>query len=324
VPGSLETLSLFEEPEAELKAKLRGKLARLAEKNIFVGTSSWKYEGWLGQIYTPERYQVRGKFSKKRFDQECLAEYAETFRAVCGDFSFYQFPTVEFWRKLFTGSPAQLQFAFKAPEEITVPVFPSHPRYGARAGRSNPNFLNQSLLESAFLGPLEPYAHRAPVVILEFSSGCGKLFSPDAFAEHLERFLAQLPSQFRYAVEVRNAEYLDPVYFGALRRHRVAHVLNAWSRMPILSEQLQHRDVFTTDLTIARALLRRGRNYDEAVRRFSPYRAIQDPYHDAREALRELIRRAESNREPVYLFVNNRLEGNAPQTIEAILESEPE
>ncbi|HJY06524.1 MAG TPA: DUF72 domain-containing protein, partial [Bryobacteraceae bacterium] len=121
MPGSLETLSLFEEPEAELKAKLRGKLARLAEKNIFVGTSSWKYEGWLGQIYTPERYQVRGKFSKKRFDQECLAEYAETFRAVCGDFSFYQFPTVEFWRKLFTGSPAQLQFAFKAPEEITVP-----------------------------------------------------------------------------------------------------------------------------------------------------------------------------------------------------------
>ena len=104
----------------------------------------------------------------------------------------------------------------------------------------------------------------------------------------------------------------------------MAHVLNAWSRMPILSEQLQHREVFTTDLTIARALLQRGRNYDEAVRRFSPYRAIQDPYHDAREALLALIRRAESNREPVYLFVNNRLEGNAPQTIEAILESEPE
>jgi hypothetical protein len=34
---------------------------------VYFGTSSWKYEGWLGSIYTPERYLTRGKFSKKKW-----------------------------------------------------------------------------------------------------------------------------------------------------------------------------------------------------------------------------------------------------------------
>jgi hypothetical protein len=27
--------------------------AELSAKGIFIGTSSWKYEGWFGQLYTP-------------------------------------------------------------------------------------------------------------------------------------------------------------------------------------------------------------------------------------------------------------------------------
>ena len=75
------------------------KATELGAKGVFIGTSSWKYEGWLGQIYTRERYLSRGKFSRRVFEQECLREYSETFPAVCGDFAFYQFPTEEFWRK---------------------------------------------------------------------------------------------------------------------------------------------------------------------------------------------------------------------------------
>ena len=95
------TGSLFAEPRPLAK-----RLAALAQRGIFIGTSSWKYEGWLGSIYTPERYFTRGKFSQKKFDDTCLAEYAETFPVVCGDFSFYQFPSDEYWRKLFGSSPA--------------------------------------------------------------------------------------------------------------------------------------------------------------------------------------------------------------------------
>ena len=88
---------LFEEPDAFPRDLLADRLRQLAARNILIGGSSWKYEGWLGQIYRRERYLSRGRFSKKLFEAECLREYSEVFPTVCGDFAFYQFPTTEFW-----------------------------------------------------------------------------------------------------------------------------------------------------------------------------------------------------------------------------------
>ena len=51
---------LFDEPNAFDREGLPGTLRTLAEENIYIGGSSWKYEGWLGQIYSRSRYQVRG------------------------------------------------------------------------------------------------------------------------------------------------------------------------------------------------------------------------------------------------------------------------
>ena len=115
--------SLFPDDRPEQAARLAPKLKALAEQGIYFGTSSWKYEGWLGSIYTPERYTTRGKFSRRKFEDECLAEYAETFPAVGGDFSFYQFPAPEYWRKLFDSSPQSLLFGLKVPEDISVVGF---------------------------------------------------------------------------------------------------------------------------------------------------------------------------------------------------------
>ena len=99
----------------------------------------------------------------------------------------------------------------------------------------------------------------------------------------------------------------------------MAHVYNAWTRMPELDEQIAIPDTDTTDFTVTRALLRRGRAYEQAVEKFSPYEKILDENTRAREAIREQIRRARERRRSAYIFVNNRLEGNAPLTIEAIL-----
>lgn len=316
------TLPLFEEPEPELKRKLRQKLSGLAADRLYIGTSSWKYEGWLGQIYTPDRYASRGKFSRKRFGRECLAEYAETFPIVCGDFSFYQLPSAEFWRKLFDGVPSGLQFAFKVPEEITVCSFPIHQRYGARAGVLNPNFLNAGLLKSEFLDLLEPYRESVSVIIFEFGVIRKSTFpGVGEFLNALAPLLRTLPGAFRYAVEIRNADYLEPAYFELLRDENVAHVFNAWTRMPAISRQMCISGAFTADFTVARALLKIGRKYDHAVSRFSPYCAVQEPNYEAREALRNLLIRAKQRAEAAYLFVNNRLEGNAPGTIEAIVDA---
>ena len=317
----MDNLPLFDQPEPSPRQQLAEKLRRLADANVWIGTSSWKYEGWLGHIYTPERYFVRGRFSAKRFQDTCLAEYAETFPIVCGDFSFYQFPSEQHWRRLFASAPASLRYAFKVPEEITVRAFPTHARYGARGGSSNEAFLNSELLDRAFLELLRPYRDRVAALIFEFGAFSKQSYREGAeFVRDLDRFLAALPRDFRYSVEIRNPEYLEPEYFACLRERGVAHVFNAWTRMPELALQLAIPDAVTAGFTVTRALLRRGRPYEEAVKKFAPYDRIRDENRRGRAALRDLIRQARSKDQPAFIFVNNRFEGNAPRTIEAVVE----
>src|SRR5258708_3944869 len=95
-------------------------------------------------------------------------------------------------------------------------------------------------------------------------------------------------------------------------------MLNAWARMPALGEQLAIPDVFTTDFTVVRALLRQGRPYEQAVQQFEPYQEIRDENPEARDALRRVIQRMKEERRAAHIFVNNRLEGNAPETIRAV------
>ena len=311
-------LPLFDQPP---RSPLAEKLHALAAEKIYLGTSSWKYEGWLGEIYSEARYLTRGRFSRKKFEAGCLGEYAETFPVVCGDFSFYQFPSGDYWRRLFASAPAPLRFAFKVPEEITAKVFPAHARYGARAGKANENFLNARLLESAFLGALAPHRACVAALIFEFGTFSKKSFpAVDDFLSSLDPFLAGLREGWRYSVEIRNPDYLGPDYFSVLRSRHVAHVFNAWTRMPELGAQIQLDGAFTAGFTVTRALLRQGRSYEHAVEQFSPYKEVQDPNPPAREAMKELIRRARAERQEAWIFVNNRLEGNAPATIRAIAE----
>ena len=315
----MPTLPLFDQPSGFDRAGLAARLRELAAENIYLGGSSWKYEGWLGQIYTPERYYSRGKFSQKRFEQHCLEEYAETFPIVCGDFSFYQFPSDEFWKKLFGAAPPHLKFAFKVPEEVTCRTFPGHPRYGPRAGEANPAFLNADLFEAAFLAPLEPYRERIAVLIFEFGTFSKKSYAePELFFADLDLFLTKLPPGWAYAVEIRNDDYLKPAYFDVLRKHGVAHVFSSWNRMPPLSKQMLIAGAHTANFTVVRALLRAGRSYEQAVEMFQPYDRTQDPNPGARQAMRDIIAGARKRHEPAYLFINNRLEGNAPLTIEAV------
>jgi uncharacterized protein YecE (DUF72 family) len=312
---------LFDEPNAFDRDALAARLGALAREHIYIGGSSWKYEGWLGQVYSRERYLARGRFSKKVFDAECLREYAETFPTVCGDFAFYQFPTEEFWRRLFARVPEGFQFAFKAPEQITCKVFPQHARYGPQAGKENEAFLDSSMLREMFLRPLEPHREKTALLIFEFGAFGRRSFAELAeFLDRLDPFLAQLPPEFRYAVEIRNPEFLEKDYFACLRSHGVAHVYNAWSKMPELRTQMAIPDSATADFLVCRALLRHGRVYEDAVGLFQPYTEIQDPNPEARDAMRVLIGRARENKQFLFLFVNNRLEGNAPLTILSVVE----
>lgn len=189
------------------------------------------------------------------------------------------------------------------------------------AGLDNPTFLDASLLQQGLLRALEPWRAQTGVLIFEFGTMRRQSFeSAVDFVRVLDPFLAQLPRGFRYAVEIRNAEFLAPVYFDCLRAHKVSHVFNAWTRMPEIAEQVAIPGAFTSDLIVSRALLRRARPYEEAVQKFSPYERVQEVNQPVRGALRELLRMARVEGREAFIFVNNRLEGNSPGTIVSITE----
>lgn len=90
--------------------------------------------------------------------------------------------------------------------------------------------------------------------------------SIERFLERLSQFLHSGPRGIRLTVEIRNPELLVPAYFACLREHGVAHVYNAWTRMPDLPEQIALPGSITADFIVCRALLRRGRTYERASR----------------------------------------------------------
>jgi uncharacterized protein YecE (DUF72 family) len=304
------------------RTAMRRDAAALAARGVFVGTSSWKYAGWQGQLYDSDRYIYRGRFSESRFEKLCLAEYATVFKSVCVDAAYYKFPDRRYLESLVSQVPPDFLFAFKVTDHITLKRFGNLQRFGARAGTANHDFLNADLFATSFLAPCESFKSNIGLLIFEFSRFYPADFERGRdFIEALDAFLGRLPRGWRYGVEIRNKHFLKPDYFSMLARHNVCHVFNSWQDMPALDEQMTLPGSRTTDFVGARLLLRPGRKYEDAVKLLSPYSEIKDPYPEGREAGRKLIEKALIGGavRQLFIYVNNRFEGNALETLAAIL-----
>jgi len=77
------------------------------------------------------------------------------------------------------------------------------------------------------------------------------------------------------------------------------------------------------DRVAARFLLKPGPNYEQAVKAFEPYDSMKEENREVRAAGRALIAegQAAGPKRRTFVFVNNRLEGNAISTIEAMMQS---
>lgn len=304
---------------------LRAPLHRLAREGIYLGTSSWKYPGWLGQLYSPERYQYRGKVAKSRFEHHCLEEYAEVFPSVCVDASFYRFPGEKYLQELADQVPDGFLFSHKVTDTITIKHFPRHRRHGEFAGKDNPHYLDSNLFLNAFLKHLEPHRSKTGMIIFEFSRFYQRDYEHGRdFVGDLDSFLGALPTdEWDFGVEVRNASFLQEPYFEVLARHRVGHVYNQWQRMPSLREQTELHPPERAGAPVgSRLLLKCGRDYESAVQSFEPYDRIQEEQPEIRSAAAEMIHslRTQPRGRRSYVYVNNRLEGNSLATITAILD----
>ena len=276
-------------------------------------------------IYDPARYVWRGKVAESRFEKNCLAEYAEVFKTVCVDAAYYTFPSVKYLARLASQVPADFQFGFKVTDEITVKKFPNQPRFGRRAGQVNENFLNAEAFERGFLKPCESIRSQVGIIMFEFSRFHATDFEHGRdFAAALDVFLGRLPQGWPYGIEMRNRHWLRPEYFECLARHNVVHVFNSWTEMPPVGEQMALPGSRTNpNLVAARFLLKPGRTYADAVQSFQPYNECKEVNDEARQAGAALILEGEryEPRRKTYIYVNNRLEGNALETIAGILDA---
>ena len=142
--------------------------------------------------------------------------------------------------------------------------------------------------------------------------------SGEEFCSRLDGFFGQVPEDFRYAVEIRNASLLGADYHKVLETHGVAHVYNHWSYMPPLAEQHKRMETFTAPFTVLQLLAPLKISYEAAKKRAEPYNKIVGELPEMRRDTVELVKKALVENRRAYVLVNNRAEGNAPLTVEAL------
>jgi uncharacterized protein YecE (DUF72 family) len=240
------------------------------------------------------------------------------------DAAYYTFPSQQCLEGMVNQTPDDFLFGLKVTDAITIKKFPKLGRFGEQAGKLNENFLNAELFAKAFLKPCESVRASIGLLMFEFSRFWPTDYEHGRdFIADLDKFLERLPKGWPYGVEMRNRNWLKPEYFECLARHRATHVFNSWEAMPPVGEQMALPGSRTNPaLVAARFLLKPGRKYEEAVKAFEPYDRLKEENPEARAAGKALIAEGQAvgPKRRTFVFVNNRLEGNAISTIAAMPE----
>jgi uncharacterized protein YecE (DUF72 family) len=274
---------------------------------LYMGTSSWTFPGWAGLVYPR-------KTATAELAREGLREYARhpLLRTVGIDRGYYA-PIPEqdlcsFGEQLPPGFPC----CAKAPAAVTSLVTPD--------GGVNTEFLSCERFWADMLEPFDRvFRDHAGPFIFQFSRLSHRnALDASEFAERLDRFLSGLPRHLRYSVELRDAGFMSPGYAGVLARHGAAHVYNYWSAMPRPAAQAKMLPPETLPFTMVRLLMPPGTRYDSQFARFSPFDRLVAPDPALRQEVASIVRRSTAGHRHCYVLVNNKAEGSAPLTIEAL------
>ena len=240
---------------------------------IHLGTQGWSYKSWEGVFYptgTPSnRY---------------LAHYATKLKAVEIDSSFYGTPRLANIAKWDKDTPADFRFAAKFPKLIT-----------------HDNMLEGVDNETAqFLDAMSRFGDKLGPLCLQFSYE----FGPTK-RKVLDDYLAGLPTQFRYAVEVRHRGWFQDWFYELLKKHRTALVLVDRVTMPRL-------ELATTDFTYIRWL---GNRKDVPDDEYDHVRIQRDRELDEWAGV---IAELQERDVDVWGFANNHYMGHSPATLQEI------
>ncbi len=247
----------------------------MAEESIHLGTQGWSYKSWVGNFY-PDKTPA-GNY---------LAEYARRFRAVEIDSTAYGTPRADTVEQWYQNSPGDFRFTAKFPQVVT------HEKMLKDAESDAAHFLATIKLLGEKLGPL----------LLQFPYQ----FKPNQF-DRLADFIAALPTDLRYAVEVRHRGWLTDEFFDLLERHQVAFALTDYAYMPRMER-------LTTDFTYIRWL---GNRKDVPDNGYDHVRINRDAELDRWS---QVIARLLDRDVTVWGFANNHYQGHSPTTVNSLME----
>jgi len=263
---------------------------------IRLGASSFSHKDWVGPFYPagtrPNRF---------------LEHYARLFNAVEIDSTYYGIPvasTVERWRD---AVPDGFRVAAKFPREIV---------HGGEDARPDPARIlvpeHAYPVRDEFLAALRGLGPKLGPLVLQFPY-LGRDLVPSAreFMDRLERFLADLPPEFSYGVEVRNRAWITAALADLCRRRGVALVLVDQAQMPLGDEVERMFDPVTAGFAYIR-LLGDHRAMDRMTRTWDREVVDQTPNLKRWAAL---VGRLLDREVPVHVYVNNHYAGHAPATV---------
>jgi uncharacterized protein YecE (DUF72 family) len=308
-------------------------LFRNLHPNVFLGTASDRYAGWLGQIYSRERYvghiiQRPKVFGEKIFKEEvlpldCLEEYFEHFSILEIDYTFYGpllndqgKPTPHFFLLKKTGDYLKDQdFLFlKVPQSITARKI-----HKGQCFLENTNYLNPHIFTEQFYKPaLHLLGSRIKGFIFEQEYHRQSERIPErGMASSLDHFFAALPRDDRYHLELRTESYLQAPVFAVLEKYGVGQVLSHWTWLPTLDKQFKKsggRFFNAGRQAVIRLMTPLCLRYEEAYEKAFPFdklvegmvqpRMIEDTVRLMQIAIEQDIR--------LNIIINNRSGGNAP------------
>jgi uncharacterized protein YecE (DUF72 family) len=257
--------------------------------DLKIGTSAFTAAGWEGSFY-PAGMKSAGY----------LTYYATKFDTVEVDSTFYRTPIPSTVRGWYAKTPKDFIFALKVPREIT------HEKCLRDCDAEFNAFLSAADILGEKLGPL----------LFQFGYFNKKAFPGlDEFLARLLPFLKKLPAGYKFAVEIRNKNWLVPKFVDALRERGVALTLIDQSWMPRPAEWFARFDPITADFTYIRWLGDR-KGIEEMTKTWD--KTVVDRKADLQEWIQycyEIKKRGVT----IYAYANNHYAGHAPATVEQFL-----
>jgi uncharacterized protein YecE (DUF72 family) len=286
--------------------------------HLKIGTCSWKYDSWKGLIY---------EAGKTYRSDDYLSDYARVLDSVEVDQWFWslfpgtvRLPESSQVRRYAESVPDNFVFTVKAPNALTLTHFYSKQpaAYAAYAGRPNDSFLDNDLLER-FLEHLAPLGNKLGPVMFQFEYlNKSKMPSPAAFIERFNEFITRAPKDFRYAVEIRNPNYLSAAIFEFLARNGVGFVYLEGYYMPPIGQVFETYHPPTADFAVIR--LHGGDRREIEKETGEVWNQIVSPRPEGIRAAARIVRSNVSRGVTTFVNVNNHFEGSAPLSIQRFLE----